>query len=122
VAELKRRDGLSYSATTLSRAARTIVAENLRPRRYSLWRAAERITVPALVTFGGRDRLVNPKLAAPARRAFRDATVIVLPQAGHVAQMERPELVARLFREMVDRTRAGGDAAGNSGRHDPVDA
>ena len=44
VAELKRRDGLSYSATTLSRAARTIVAENLRPRRYSLWRAAERIT------------------------------------------------------------------------------
>lgn len=122
VAELKRRDGLSYSATTLSRAARTIVAENLRPRKYSLWRAAERITVPALVTFGSRDRLVNPRLAAPARRAFRDATVMVLPQTGHVAQMERPELVAGLFREMVDRTRAGGDVTGNSGRHDPVDA
>ena len=122
VAELKRRDGLSYSATTLSRAARTIVAENLRPRRYSLWRAAERITVPALVTFGSRDRLVNPRLAALARRAFRDATVMVLPQTGHVAQMERPELVARLFREMVDRTRAGGDVTGNSGRHDQVDA
>jgi len=122
VAELKRRDELSYSATTLSRAARTIVAENLRPRRYSLWRAAERITVPALVTFGSNDRLVNPRLAAPARRAFRDATVMVLPRTGHVAQMERPELVARLFREMVDRTRARGDVAGNSGRHDPVDA
>ena len=122
VAELKRRDELGYSATTLSRAARTIVAENLRPRRYSLWRAAERITVPALVTFGSNDRLVNPRLAAPARRAFRDATVMVLPQTGHVAQMERPQLVARLFREMVDRTRAGGDVAGNSGRHDPVDA
>ncbi len=122
VAELKRRDELGYSATTLSRAARAIVAENLRPRRYSLWRAAERITVPALVTFGSNDRLVNPRLAAPARRAFRDATVMVLPQTGHVAQMERPQLVARLFREMVDRTRAGGDVAGNSGRHDPVDA
>jgi hypothetical protein len=47
---------------------------------------------------------------------------MVLPQTGHVAQMERPELVARLFREMVDRTRAGGDVTGNSGRHDPVDA
>lgn len=122
VAELKRRDGLGYSAVTLSRAARTIVGENLRPRRYSLWRAAERITVPALVTFGSHDRLVNPRLAAPARRAFRDATVMVLPQTGHVAQMERPQLVARLFREMVDRARAGGDVAGNSGRHDPVDA
>jgi pimeloyl-ACP methyl ester carboxylesterase len=122
VAELKRRDELDYSATTLSRAARTIVAETLRPRRYSLWRAAERITVPALVTFGSHDRLVNPRLAVPARRAFRDATVIVLPETGHVAQMERPQLVARLFREMVDRTRAGGDVAGNSGRHDPVDA
>jgi pimeloyl-ACP methyl ester carboxylesterase len=122
VAELKRRDELGYSATTLSRAARTIVAEYMRPRRYSLWRAAERITVPALVTFGSNDRLVNPRLAAPARRAFRDATVMVLPRTGHVAQMERPQLVAQLFREMVDRTRAGGDVAGNSGRHDPVDA
>jgi len=122
VAELKRRDALGYSATTLSRAARTLVSETLRPRRYSLWRAAERITVPALVTFGSHDRLVNPRLATPARRAFRDATVMVLPRTGHVAQMERPDLVARLFREMVDRTRAGGDAAGNSGRHDPVDA
>ena len=122
VAELKRRDELDYSATTLSRAARTLVAESLRPHRYSLWGAAERITVPALVTFGSNDTLVNPRLAVPARRAFRGATVIVLPQTGHVAQMERPELVARLFREMVDRTRAGGDVTGNSGRHDPVDA
>jgi pimeloyl-ACP methyl ester carboxylesterase len=122
VAELKRRDELGYNATTLSRAARTIVAESLRPRRYSLWRAAERITVPTLVTFGSHDRLVNPRLAAPARRVFRHGTVTVLPQTGHVAQMERPGLVAELFREMVDRTRARGGGVGNSGRPDPVDA
>jgi pimeloyl-ACP methyl ester carboxylesterase len=122
VAELKRRDELGYSATTLSRAARTIVTESLRPHRYSLWRAAERITAPALVTFGSHDRLVNPRLAAPARRAFRDATVMVLPRTGHVAQMERPRLVAELFREMVDRTRAHGEGSGNAGHRDPVDA
>ena len=98
------------------------MAESLRPRRYSLWGAAERITVPALVTFGSDDKLVNPGLAVRARRVFRDATVMVLPETGHVAQMEHPQLLAGLFREMVDRTRAGGDAAGNSGRHDPVDA
>jgi pimeloyl-ACP methyl ester carboxylesterase len=122
VSELKRRDGLGYNATTLSRAARTIVAETLRPRRYSLWRAAGRITVPTLVTFASHDRLVDPRLADRARRAFRGATVTVLPQTGHVAQMERPRLVAELFREMVDRTRAPGSAAGNAGRPDPVDA
>lgn len=122
VAELKRRDALGYDAVTLSRAVRTIVGENLRPRRYSLWRAAELITVPVLVTFGSHDKLVNPRLAAQARRAFRDATVMVLPRTGHVAQMEHPGLVAGLFREMVDRTREGGGGVGNAGSRDPVDA
>lgn len=102
VAELKRKDSLGYSHQTLSRAARTIVAEHLRPRRYSLWRAADQIPVPVLVLFGSHDRLVNPRLAAPAARAFRNASVLVLPRTGHVAQMEHPALVAARFREMVD--------------------
>ena len=117
VEEVKRRDTLGYNAVTLSRAARTIVAETLRPHRCSLWRAAGWIPVPSLVIFGSHDKLVNPRLAAPARRAFRDATVIVLARTGHVAQMERPDVVAARFREMVNRTRAG-----NAGRCDPVDA
>jgi pimeloyl-ACP methyl ester carboxylesterase len=119
VAELRRRDKLGYAAVTLSRAARTLVAETLRPRRYSLWRAASQVRVPALVIFGRHDKLVSPRLAAPAARAFRDATVVVLPRTGHVAQMEHPALVAERFREMV-RTRAQG--TGNAGRRDPVDA
>jgi pimeloyl-ACP methyl ester carboxylesterase len=118
VAELRRRDGLGHAATALSMAARTLVAETLRPRRHSLWQAAARITVPALVIFGSHDRLVSPRLAAPAARAFRDGHVVVLPETGHVAQMERPALVAARFREMADRTRK----TGNAGRRDPVDA
>ena len=122
VAELRRRDKLGYNATTLTRAARAIVAENLRAGRYSLWRAAAQIRVPALVVFGSHDRLVNPRLARSAKRAFRDATVEVLPRTGHVAQMEHPEILAARFREMVDSAnpRASGD--GNAGRRDPVDA
>jgi pimeloyl-ACP methyl ester carboxylesterase len=119
VAELRRRDGLSYEPVTLSRAARTLVAETLRPRRYSLWQAAGQIQAPVLVMFGSHDKLVSPRLATPAARAFRDATIVVLPRTGHVAQMERPALVAERFREMV-RTRAQG--TGNAGRRDPVDA
>jgi pimeloyl-ACP methyl ester carboxylesterase len=114
VAELRRRDKLGYNAATLSRAARTIVAENLRAGRHSLWRAAAQITVPVLVTFGSHDKLVNPRLAKSARRAFRNARVVVLPRTGHVAQMEHPELLAAQFRELV--------RAGNAGSRDPVDA
>jgi pimeloyl-ACP methyl ester carboxylesterase len=120
VAELRRRDKLRYAPATLSLAARTIVAETLRPRKHSLWRAAGEIEVPVLITFGSHDKLVSPRLAGPAARAFRNATVEVLPRTGHVAQMEHPALVAALFREMVEKARGG--ATGNAGRRDPVDA
>lgn len=106
VAELRRRDELDHAAMTLSRAARTIVGEMARPRRSSLWHAAERIPVPAVVLFGSHDRLVDPRLAAPAARAFRDATIVVLPKTGHLGHMEHPALVAARFREMVDRVAA----------------
>ena len=130
VEALRRRDELSYEATSLARAARTLVAETLRPRPFSLWREAGQVTAPSLVVFGSRDRLVNSRLAARAAGTFRDALVAVLPETAHLAQMERPGLVAALFREMVDATRARGDASaehdhrtpGNSGRRDPVDA
>ena len=122
VEALRRRDALSYDAASLVGAARTLVAETLRPAPFSLWRAAARVTAPSLVLFGRDDRLVHPRLAERAARAFRDARVRVLPETGHLAQMERPGLVAALFREMVAETRSPGADTGNSGRRDPVDA
>jgi pimeloyl-ACP methyl ester carboxylesterase len=118
VEALRRRDALTHDARSLARAARTLVAETLRPRPFSLWGAAGRVRAPSLVLFGSHDRLVNPRLAARAARAFRNVRVVVLPQMGHIAQMERPGAVASLFREMVEATRD----AGNSGRRAPVDA
>ncbi len=118
VEELQRRDALAHSATSIARAARTLVAETLRPAPFSLWRAATRVTAPSLVLFAADDRLVNPRLAARAVRAFRHAWVAVLPDAGHIGQMEHPGLIASLFRVMVTEARE----AGNSGRRDPVEA
>ena len=120
VEALRRRDALRHEPASLVGAARTLVGETLRPAPLSLWRAAGRVTAPCLVLFGQDDRLVHPRLAARAARDFRDARVRVLPATGHLAQMERPGLVAALFREMVDEIR--GEDAGNSGRRDPVDA
>jgi pimeloyl-ACP methyl ester carboxylesterase len=118
---LRRRDALSHEPASLVGAARTLVGETLKPAPFSLWRAAERVTAPCLVLFGADDRLVHPRLADRAARVFRDARVHVLPDTGHLAQMERPGVVAALFREMVAETRNPG-APGNSGRRDPVDA
>jgi pimeloyl-ACP methyl ester carboxylesterase len=103
VASLRRRDELGYDAASLVGAARTLVAETLAPRRLSLWRAAERVEAASLVLFGSHDRLVSPALAVPAARAFKNAQVEVLPHIGHIGQMERPDLVASRFREMVDK-------------------
>jgi pimeloyl-ACP methyl ester carboxylesterase len=122
VEALSRRDALSYDAASLVGAARTLVAETLRPPPFSLWRAAARVTAPSLVLFGHDDRLVHPRLAERAARAFRDARVRVLPETGHLAQMEHPGLVAALFRELVAETRTPDADTGNAGRRDPVDA
>jgi pimeloyl-ACP methyl ester carboxylesterase len=107
-AELRRRDELDYADATTIGAARAITAEYLRPPSSSLWRDAERVAVPVLAIYGSHDRLVNPRGATHAARAFRGAPwarVMVLPRTGHVAQMEHPAEVAGLFREMVDRSR-----------------
>lgn len=119
VAELRRRDGLDYAVATLTSAARAITTEYLRPGRWSLWRDAERIRVPVLAIYGGHDRLVHPRGAARAAKAFRaapDARVLVLPRTGHVAQMEHPQLVARHFREMVGGAARDGTARDGAAR------
>lgn len=122
VAELRRRDELSHGVAVITGAARALVSETLRPYRFSLWRDAERIRVPALVLFGRHDRLVSPSLAERAARAFTGARIVVLPNTGHLGQMEHPSTVASLFREMVAETRSLGADTGNSGRRDSVDA
>jgi pimeloyl-ACP methyl ester carboxylesterase len=109
--EIRRRDGLDYDPVSITHSARALVAETFRPSRFSLWHAATRIQAPALVLFGSHDRLVSPRLATTAQRSFRNAVVTVMPQTGHIAQMERPALVANLFREMVGRAQDRGDEA-----------
>lgn len=61
----------------------------------SLWTLARRVTVPTLVVWGEQDKLVSVRRAAPTVRALPHGRLLRLPNTGHVAQMERPELVAR---------------------------
>jgi pimeloyl-ACP methyl ester carboxylesterase len=105
IKELLRRDSLGYADDVLLATARGLVAEYLRRGARSLWRDAARVTAPTVVIYGSHDRLVRPAMAALAARTFHNARVVVLPRVGHVAMMERPDLVAKEMRGMLAATR-----------------
>ncbi|HYB16573.1 MAG TPA: alpha/beta fold hydrolase [Streptosporangiaceae bacterium] len=112
VAELSRRDSLGYPTAALVGSIRTLTAETLRVGRHRAWRDAARITAPSLVVYGSHDRLVDPRMAGRAARAFRDARIVVLPRTGHVAHMEHPGVVAAEIRVLL--AAAGQGAAGRA--------
>jgi pimeloyl-ACP methyl ester carboxylesterase len=110
-AEYQRRMELPYSMDVLARTARGIVRAYTERGPQSLWRQAERVAAPVLLVYGLRDKLVSYRMARRASQAFRDSRLMVLPEAGHVAMMEFPELVAGRFREFLAETGGGAAAA-----------
>jgi pimeloyl-ACP methyl ester carboxylesterase len=106
IEEIQRRDALDYAAPAVLGAARGIVTEFLRRGPRSLWRDAARVQAPTLLLYGRNDRIVDSRMAGRAGRIFQNARVVVLPGVGHVAQMERPALVAREFRTLLADTRS----------------
>ncbi|HTK64961.1 MAG TPA: alpha/beta fold hydrolase [Pseudonocardia sp.] len=73
----------------------------------SLWTAAARVTAPTLVVWGGRDRLVAPRLAARTTTTLPRGRLLALPEVGHVPQMEVPVTVARAVLGMWRAVDAG---------------
>jgi pimeloyl-ACP methyl ester carboxylesterase len=107
VQEMERRLQLPYFWDAMSRSARGIVNAYTLGGQHALWRQAERVLAPTLLIYGGRDQLVGYRMAQRAARAFRRSRLLTLPEAGHVAMMEYPDLVARAFRELVADAASG---------------
>ncbi|POX55520.1 alpha/beta hydrolase [Streptomyces sp. Ru71] len=101
VDELERRMRLPYFWDAMARSARGIVDAYTLGGQHGLWRQAARVLAPTLLVYGGRDKLVGFRMAHKAARTFRDARLVTLPDAGHVAMMEYPEAVAAAFRELL---------------------
>lgn len=101
VHEMERRLQLPYFWDAMARSARGIVDAYTLGGQHGLWRQAERVLAPVLLVYGGRDQLVSYRMAQKAARAFRDARLLTLPDAGHVAMMEYPDTVATAFRELL---------------------
>lgn len=101
VEERSRRMEQGYGDTVLLESLRSIVRQYVVPPRRSAWGAAKQVRCPTLVLLGGRDPLVGTATGPRWQRSVPQAMIIALPSTGHVAMMERPELVASLIREHV---------------------
>jgi pimeloyl-ACP methyl ester carboxylesterase len=104
VEELERRLQLPYFWDAMARSARGIVNAYTLGGQHGLWRQAERVLAPTLLIYGGRDQLVGFRMAHRAARAFRESRLLSLPDAGHVAMMEYPDVVATAVRELLADT------------------
>ncbi|MER7764706.1 alpha/beta fold hydrolase [Streptomyces sp. NPDC097619] len=101
VEEMERRLELPYFWEAMVRSARGIVDAYTLPGQYGLWRQAERVLAPTLLVYGGRDRLVSYRMARKAAATFRGSRLVTLPEAGHVAMMEYPGVVADAVRDLL---------------------
>ncbi|WP_046776041.1 alpha/beta fold hydrolase [Streptomyces yangpuensis] len=106
VEEMERRMALPYFWDVMTRTSRGIVDAYTLGGQHGLWRQAQRVLAPSLLVYGGRDQLVSYRMAHRAAAAFRGSRLLCLPEAGHVAMMEYPEVVAAAFTELLRDTRA----------------
>jgi pimeloyl-ACP methyl ester carboxylesterase len=60
-----------------------------------------RITAPTLVVWGAQDGIISPDYAADFARLIADARAEVLPNAAHVPQLERFDVVPDMVREFL---------------------
>jgi pimeloyl-ACP methyl ester carboxylesterase len=98
VVEVERRASLPYAADALAASSRGLIATFLTTGAGAPWALAARVTARTLIMYGREDKLVSSRVAPKAKASFPDATVVVLPHTGHVAQMEHPNLVDRFVR------------------------
>ncbi len=105
-AEYRRRLELPYMMDAFTHSTRAVIGSYLERGEQALWRQAAQVRAPTLLVYGRRDKLVDPRVAKRATETFPDARLLVVPQSGHVAMLEHPRVVARGFRDLLDRASA----------------
>ncbi|MHB1065959.1 MAG: alpha/beta fold hydrolase [Candidatus Nanopelagicales bacterium] len=101
VEEVRSRDHLPYATDVFLRSLRGLLRTYLDLGPNRPWKLAERVTCPTLVIYGRKDPLVDPRSAHRVTKRFPNAHVIVLPDSGHVAQMEHPDFVAAAWERFI---------------------
>jgi pimeloyl-ACP methyl ester carboxylesterase len=77
------------------------------PRLYDprLEKWLHRITLPTQILWGAADRLIPPAHAERLAALIRGAETAMLPDCGHMAETERPELFAETVSRFIERLR-----------------
>jgi pimeloyl-ACP methyl ester carboxylesterase len=102
VAAACRRSELVYSGTVYRSSLRSLVSAYVQLGRRRLWRQAKQVSAPTLLVYGGRDKLVDPRMAKRAAATFPNAHLVLMLDAGHVAHIEFPDRVAATLRDFLD--------------------
>ncbi|RSM86896.1 alpha/beta hydrolase [Kibdelosporangium aridum] len=106
-AEFAERAKIAWAAQALMATTLGLFRAWLVPPSQSLWRIVPQITAPTLVIWGAADKLVTVRKAPRTARLLPKGRLLVLPKTGHVAQMERPETVARAALGLFEAERNG---------------
>lgn len=89
------RASLPWAYESTVHTLRGLMNGYLRRGSTSFAAVARRVAVPTLVIWGTRDRLVDVRLARRTAAAYPESRLLVIPECGHVPQMEAPEVTAR---------------------------
>jgi pimeloyl-ACP methyl ester carboxylesterase len=71
------------------------------------------LAMPTLIVWGQRDRVVPLAQARDAVGRLRLARLVVIPDCGHLPQIERPELFLAALGSFLDGPIAGAESAGS---------
>ncbi len=111
-AEIRTRRDYAWAGDAFMRSFRGLVRSYLAVGSRSSWYAMSRIHAPALVVWGELDKLVDVANAPRVVRTLPDATLLVLPDVGHTAQLEDPVSTARAILALLARANDGCRQAG----------
>jgi pimeloyl-ACP methyl ester carboxylesterase len=64
-------------------------------------------SVPTLLVWGSKDRVVDPASAEPLRQNFHTARITIIEGAGHLPYEERPEEFSRIVGDFLATTGSG---------------
>lgn len=102
VAEARARDELAHTPQASLETLRGLISTYFDYSHQAPWKLARNIKAPVLLIYGRQDKLVNSRAAFRATKEFPNASVMVVPDSGHVTQMEHPHIVAQAWRQLVE--------------------
>lgn len=107
VEEFRERAGFAWAEVALGRTATELMRSWVWPPWRSMWLLLPEVTAPSLVVWGSADRVLDVRKAPRTARALPRGRLLVLPRTGHVAQMERPRMLAAGALGMLREVEAG---------------